>query len=93
MPEQIEEMDFCDAVELFNHWSKSPTLTMMIQSYFGIEEQADASDPMAIAAAMKAMGAAGKAEKVSKAPVIDQERFAMLREQLEKMKKRENGRS
>ena len=56
-----------------------PTLTMMIQAYFGIEKTINANDPMAMAEAMRAMGGTGvkKAQKVTSAsPAIDQQRFA-----------------
>jgi hypothetical protein len=85
-------MDFADAVDLFNYWADNPTITMMVRGYLGIDESKpiNTSDPMAVAAAMKAVGIKGRAEKLDRAPPKDRQRFLALKKQLEESRGRKN---
>jgi hypothetical protein len=66
-------------VEIFDYWRDYPPLHIMVRSYLGIESQGP-PDPLAIAEMMRAMTGSSRAQKLSTAPAIDQERFKALKQ-------------
>ena len=72
-------MPFCDAMELYEYWNDYPPLHVMVRNYLGYESRPKMSDPMEIAATVKAVTGSARARKLSTASRIDQERFAALK--------------
>lgn len=85
MGEEIDELDFRECIDLFEYWADYPPLHLMVRAYLGYESKTAKPSDFEQMQAVHVLAGPGRAEKVSRAPIEVQQRFATLKDAEKKL--------
>jgi hypothetical protein len=77
--EEVDDMPFIDAVELFEYWAEYPPVHLLVRAYLGFEGSSVAVGPEESKLALKLLAGGRRAQSLDTASSQDQQRFFDLK--------------